>query len=202
MDVKMKDENFIRIIDEAMTHEQCAKLIDGFHAVHDNGGSYTRQELDKTSKDLKADTGINSAALLIENLYSSFQEQMLVMLNKHITDYVQDYETGMFGIDVGNEFPMSQSGTKIQMTKPSEGYHVWHCENSSLLYKGRFITWILYLNDIDDGGETEFIHLSKRVAPKTGRLVIFPAGWTHAHRGNPPLKDTKYIATGWMEYTV
>lgn len=196
----MKGENFIRVIEDAMTHEQCAKLIDGFHAIHDHGGSYTRQKSEGTSKGIKADTAIDAAELLLTNLFKPLQEHMLIMLNKHITTYVEDFETGMFGIEVEDQFPMSQSGIKIQMTKPSEGYHVWHCENSNLANKSRFLTWILYLNDIAEGGETEFIHLSERVTPKTGRLVIFPAGWTHVHRGNPPLSDTKYIATGWMEY--
>lgn len=198
----MKGENFIRVVDDAMTHEQCAKLIDGFHAVHDNGGSYTRQSSERSPKDMKADTAIVAQELLLNNLFKPLQEQMMEVLNKHITTYVEDFETGIFGMDIGEQFPMSQSGIKIQMTKPSEGYHVWHCENSSLFNKSRFLTWILYLNNIDEGGETEFIHLSERISPKTGRLVIFPAGWTHAHRGNPPLSNTKYIATGWMEYTI
>ena len=196
----MKGENFIRVIDDTMTHEQCAKLIDGFHAVHDHGGSYTRQKFERTPKDRKADTAINANELLLNNVFKPLQEQIMVMLKQHITAYVEDFETGMFGLDVGEQFPMSQSGIKIQMTKPSEGYHIWHCENSSLMNRGRFLTWILYLNDIDEGGETELIHLSERISPKTGRLVIFPAGWTHAHRGNPPLSNTKYIATGWREY--
>lgn len=196
----MKNENFIRVIDDALTFEQCAKLIDGFHVVHDYGGSYTRQQ-DGAPKLDKDDTAISATSLLLNNLFEPLQQQVMVMLNKHITKYVEDFETGMFAHEVGDQFPMSQAGIKIQMTKPSQGYHVWHCENSDLLNKGRFLTWILYLNDIEEGGETEFIHLSQRISPKTGRLVIFPAGWTHAHRGNPPLEGTKYIATGWMEYT-
>lgn len=197
----MKGENFIRVIDDAMTHEQCAKLIDGFHAVHDHGGSYTRQKGEGSSKTSKADTSIGVEELLAHVLFNPLREQLMSMLSKHITVYVEDFETGIFGVEVGNQFPMSSSGVKMQMTKPSEGYHVWHCENSSLMTRSRFLTWILYLNDIDEGGETEFIHLSERISPKTGRLVIFPAGWTHAHRGNPPLNNTKYVATGWMEYT-
>lgn len=198
----MKGENFIRIIDGVMTHEQCAKLIDGFHTVHDHGGSYTRQKSERAPKGIKSDTAVDTQDLLILNLFAPLQQQMLMMLNQQITSYVEDFETGMFGVEVGEQFPMSQAGIKIQMTKPSEGYHVWHCENSGFTNRNRFLTWILYLNDIDEGGETEFIHLSERIKPKTGRLVIFPAGWTHAHRGNPPLSNTKYIATGWMEYTI
>jgi hypothetical protein len=63
------------------------------------------------------------------------------------------------------------------------------------------MTFILYLNDIDEGGETEFLYYPKRVKAKQGRLILWPAGFTHTHRGNPPLSNTKYVMTGWIEMT-
>jgi hypothetical protein len=89
---------------------------------------------------------------------------------------------------------------KIQKTIPGGGYHVWHAEDAARMQRSRLLVFTLYLNDVDDGGETEFLYLSKRVQPKTGRMVIWPAGFTHTHRGNPPLKGDKYIITGWVEY--
>ena len=59
---------------------------------------------------------------------------------------------------------------------------------------------MIYLNDVEEGGETEFLYQSIRVAPKAGTLLIWPAGFTHTHRGNPPLSGDKYIATGWVQY--
>jgi len=54
-----------------------------------------------------------------------------------------------------------------------------------------------YLNDNFEGGETEFLYLNKRVSAKQGRIIIFPAGFTHVHRGNPPIGGEKYIVTSW-----
>jgi hypothetical protein len=68
------------------------------------------------------------------------------------------------------------------------------------MQRSRVLVFTLYLNDVEEGGETEFLYLSKRVQPKTGRMVIWPAGFTHTHRGNPPLKGDKYIITGWVEF--
>ena len=62
----------------------------------------------------------------------------------------------------------------------------------------RFLSFFWYLNDVTEGGETEFLYQGKRVDAKQGRIVIWPAGWTHLHRGNPPLSNTKYILTGWI----
>ena len=53
--------------------------------------------------------------------------------------------------------------------------------------------------DIVEGGETEFLYQSKRFQPKRGQFLIWPAGFTHVHRGNPPLSGEKYISTSWLE---
>ena len=58
---------------------------------------------------------------------------------------------------------------------------------------------MMYLNTVEEGGETEFLYLAKRFKPVRGRVLIWPAGFTHVHRGNPPLTGEKYIATSWLE---
>ena len=89
---------------------------------------------------------------------------------------------------------------KIQKTKPSEGYHVWHAENGNSSYCRRIFAFTLYLNDVSEGGETEFLYQKCRVKPMKNRFVLWPAAITHVHRGNPPLTNNKYILTGWVEY--
>ena len=64
----------------------------------------------------------------------------------------------------------------------------------------RIMAWMIYLNDVEDGGETEFLYQSMRVKPKQGTLVLWPAHFTHMHRGNPPLSGEKYIMTSWLEF--
>ena len=89
---------------------------------------------------------------------------------------------------------------KIQKTLPTGGYHEWHCENSNWDSRHRIGVYTIYLNDIKEGGETEFLYQSLRIKPSQGTVCIFPAGYTHTHRGNPPLSGEKYIITGWIEY--
>ena len=88
---------------------------------------------------------------------------------------------------------------KIQKTLPTEGYHVWHIEHG----KGygnepRAFVFTIYLNDVEEGGETEFLYQRERVKPKRNTALLWPGSWTHIHRGNPPLKNDKYILTGWF----
>ena len=95
------------------------------------------------------------------------------------------------GIPVAHE-------AKMQQTLPSEGYHIWHAEWDKN-FPRRQLAWALFLNDVEEGGELEFLHQSIRIKPKKGDFVIWPAFFTHLHRGNPPLSDEKWIVTGWYE---
>ena len=89
---------------------------------------------------------------------------------------------------------------KIQKTKPSEGYHVWHTELMGKKDQSRLFAFMLYLNDVTEGGETEFLYQKCRVTPVKNRFILWPAGITHMHRGNPPLSNDKFVLTGWLEY--
>jgi len=96
--------------------------------------------------------------------------------------------------------PLNISEYKIQKTLPTEGYHPYHIEHGvgddELQRVG---VYTVYLNDVEEGGETEFLYQLKRIKPKKGTICIFPAGYTHVHRGNTPFSGEKYIMTGWLE---
>ncbi len=62
----------------------------------------------------------------------------------------------------------------------------------------RVLTFIWYLNDVVEGGETEFWGGKYIITPKKGKLVFFPANWNYPHCGKPPLSSDKYILTGWL----
>ena len=93
--------------------------------------------------------------------------------------------------------PTAHEG-KMQLTLPGEGYHLWHCEWNHNLPK-RVLAYALFLNDVEEGGELEFLHQSIRIKPRKGDFVIWPAYFTHIHRGNPPISNDKWIVTGWYE---
>lgn len=85
--------------------------------------------------------------------------------------------------------------TKIE---PSEGYHSWHCEDLTYDCQQRHLAWMIYLNDIEEGGETEFLYQQKKIKPRRGMGAIWPGSFTHLHRGNPPITAAKYTLTGWF----
>lgn len=82
------------------------------------------------------------------------------------------------------------------------GYPYWHCElyprDAQAETLHRHLLWTVYLNDGFEAGETEFLYQQRKVAPRTGSLLIAPAAFTHTHRGNRPQGGDKYIATSWV----
>lgn len=199
----MQMEDFVEVIDDVLTEETCLDLIKSFEYADACGLSYERSDFETL---VKKDTALSFSEVHCDGILSVVPNNPVLLaveqINKSIFSYVNKYQNGIAGYQSKEQegIPLLPTGYKLQRTRPSEGYHIWHCENSVSTYKGRCLSWILYLNDAEEGGETEFLYLSKRVKPRAGRLIIFPAGFTHTHRGNPPLSGTKYIATGWLEY--
>ena len=90
----------------------------------------------------------------------------------------------------------------IQYYKPTEGFLEYHCERTGINFPQthRHLVFMTYLNDVDDGGETEFFHQNIKVKPKKGKTLIWPADWTYTHRGVTSPTQEKYIITGWFSY--
>ena len=88
---------------------------------------------------------------------------------------------------------------KIHKVKETEGYHKWHYERSTADVMNRIMVYMTYLEVPKEGGETEFLHQSLRIKPIVGRTLIWPAGYTHMHRGNPPLDGEKMYIDGWLK---
>lgn len=92
----------------------------------------------------------------------------------------------------------------VQAQKYDQGkgnYNYWHCEvypeaNGEALH--RTLLFMFYLNDVAEGGHTEFYYQRRAIQPKAGRMVIAPAYFTHTHRGCVPVSGDKYILTSWI----
>src|SRR5678815_3116614 len=62
----------------------------------------------------------------------------------------------------------------------------------------RYLVFIWYLNDVAEGGETEFPGLDVSVQPRTGRLLMFPPYWMYQHAGLPPRSGNKFIVSTYL----
>ena len=87
----------------------------------------------------------------------------------------------------------------LQRYKQNEGKYVYHIDSMADFdeRKYRKLTYLWYLNDVTEGGETEFFG-NYKVVPEKGKMVIFPAEFMFPHTGMMPKSNDKYIATGWI----
>lgn len=190
-------DNFIGIYEGLYPQEYCQKAIKYFEDMKNSGFAKTRQQLADTDKTLKNDQSVfsHSEDLIILTCTSELQfEFNSIFWDTAYKDYLSNYSI------LNSCGQHSSYAMKLQKTSLGGGYHQWHFESDRRASCNRLLTWILYLNDIEEGGETEFLYLHKRVKPTAGTLLIWPAAFTHTHRGNPPLSGDKYIITGWLEF--
>ena len=89
----------------------------------------------------------------------------------------------------------------LQHYAPGEGFKRWHCDwtisDEATEPVHRVLAWILYCNDVDEAG-TVFHWQNHHEPAERGKLVIFPAGPSHIHRGRVNESASKLIATGWI----
>jgi len=179
----MINENFIRVYENIFTPEHCDSLIELYKSNSD--GECSQIQNNRIRKD---------KSVAVADVLGNGSSPITTSFNEHLTEALMMYADEF---PILKEMAFASYTIKIQRTKPSGGYHEWHCEQMGFSASSRILVWTVYLNDIDDGGETEFLYQSTRVKPKKGSVCFFPASYTHTHRGNPPLKEDKYIATGW-----
>lgn len=91
----------------------------------------------------------------------------------------------------------------LQYYPPSGAFFAWHTERSGAIEPvgSRHLVYMTYLNDVTDGGETEFYYQNVKIKPEKGLTIIWPADWTFTHRGIPSKTQEKYILTNWFNYT-
>jgi len=195
--MNIKHEQFIGTYEGAFSKEYCDAVIQYFEDMVKAGYGINRQQQDNVSKINKDDSMVFSTGSVVITFPQSVD--LMKKFNEVLwNDCYTDYSNKFWSLHDHSEH--NSYSYKIQKTDPGQGYHVWHCESDTRSNCNKILVWSLYLNDIEEGGETEFIYQHMRIKPKQGTLVIWPAAFTHTHRGNPPLSNSKYIVTGWIEF--
>lgn len=180
--------NFIEVIDKAFTKEQCESFISLFETAKQMGLCHVRDDRTKVQDESVFMTNVHEFGL-----FMPYGQMLTQTFWPHYDNYCKKY--GMS--DFERQYHFMES-FKVQKTEPSQGYHIWHNENADRDKSKRVVAWMLYLNDVTEGGETEFLYQQVRIKAKMGTLVMWPAGFTHTHRGNPPISNTKYTITSWI----
>lgn len=190
---------FIGIYRDVYPEGYCRHLINEFERLVNSGAGTNRQRGEGAPKHRKNDMqlglnfGVHTAADFngakttsvffdgLQQCYDEYTEQFSVLREGKITG----------------------THMKMQRTDPGGGYHVWHGEQGNGEHADRVLVYMLYLNTLtqEEAGETEFLYQQRRIQPQENTMVLWPATFTHAHRGNTVFGErSKYIVTGWFYY--
>jgi len=178
----------------------CQHLISEFDRLESGGSGSNRQQSENALKHQKDDHQL-FINLRNHNLLDFDGKNACDMFFDGLQQCYNDY-TNTYSV-LKNGGNIRGTSMKMQRTGPGGGYHLWHGEQGPGLQASRVVVYMLYLNNIipEHGAETEFLYQKKRFSPIENMMVIWPAAYTHSHRGNPVLGEThKYIVTGWFYY--
>lgn len=191
--------DFIEIYSDLYPEGYCEHLIAEFERLIASGAGTNRQDGENALRHAKDDMqldlnfGVHNAAAFNG---MAAKDMFFKGLQGCYDHYANKYSSLRHGRIRG-------TAMKMQRTDPGGGYHVWHGEQGNDGHAERVLVYMLYLNTLeeDDGGETEFLYQRKRIRPEANTMLLWPAAFTHTHRGNTVLGDkSKYIVTGWFYY--
>jgi hypothetical protein len=198
---------FFYIKPQSIEPNTCNKIISLFENMPLQQ-KYEGVTLSGKNKNIKDTTDYNIPKNISElsNQYDTQMYEINLILKKTLQNALYEYKNQLnttfknmspymflnydFCYDTG--FQMQKYDKKIGKFKFHNDYGI-HIEYLSY----RAITYIWYLNTVDEGGETEFFYGFK-VKPEIGKLILFPASWTYPHCGHIPMSHDKYIITGWI----
>jgi len=205
----MKLNNFnetIGIFPNALSKEFCKELIDLFERPDCIKHAVVGSTLGGANDNVKSTLDMD---LMSYPQFNDFTKELAKVSNENIEKYIWSWENdknnpqfnsnNLFGI--GTYYPL----WNIQKYKKNVGhYKGWHCESTAAEEVGtgshyRVMTSMFYLNDVEIGGETNFLYSGLKVSPKAGTFLCWPPPWPWVHSGSIPISNDKYIVTTWLQ---
>ena len=191
-------DRYIKIYDDVIDADSCNMLIGKFEAAEEDQYEEVRQvERDKAI----AFTQIN----LVNNKdWASVQNGMLEVFQDYIMAYINDCKIAP------KQWPQTYGYEAIRIKRYlNNNYDRFdpHVDVMNQETSRRFLSFFIYLNDVDEGGETEFISINKpgtyiplKIEPRRGRLLMFPPLWMYYHAGLKPVSNNKYLIHSYCHY--
>ena len=155
------------------------------------------------------DFGFNIQNVMANGLnptvFSKAEKEIHDGLHGALAHYRDEYRGLWYWPDIAD------SGFRLQYYPKNTGFYREHSDsepwtNTDRIIDGlpsssqrvRVLAAVIYLNDVADGGETFFNYHGVDVVPKTGRICLFPANWTHLHGGRTPRSNPKWMISTFL----
>jgi len=188
MKKKMMVDQFVGIFPNSIELDLCDKVVKWFDSISKQGLTITSFQDGATNALHRRDESIQIPSALPEDCFPVVEIYRPIMYNisQCIDMYFQEFDIAR---------TITSTTFKAHRVHPTGGYHTWHHEQDYRT-SHRILVWHVNVEVPKRGGEIEFLWQSLRIEPKVGQLLIWPAGFTHKHRGLPPLEGQKTYLTG------
>ena len=181
---------YIKVYDRVVDPMACNKMIKSFerntasHVNVNSGGSKFDEMIITDKTRLWEEYGPQLVDLYQSGL-SIYKKDCNLKTNKQLPDNMQ----------------MEQFSLKKYIANdPISKYRI-HADANEKGMGNRFITSMIYLNEPESGGETEFPSLKLKIKPLQGSMIIFPSSWTYMYSENPCKGLTsKYTLTTFFRW--
>jgi len=195
--------NHIMVFDNILDAATCADLIGEsklfyrklFRQGPTLGGV---NDLIKNSMDFEYGRHVCNIENVPYSKFELFEKKVIDSLYCAINHYIEQYP------QLWDCPGINDTGLRLQHYRRNFGFYRTHQDGGAWhdgLVSRRILGVIIYLNDVEIGGETLFPEHDIKVQAKTGRIVVFPAHWTHPHGGAIPLSDDKWIISTFIMFT-
>jgi hypothetical protein len=189
-------DNFIFVKDNVLDKNTCEKIIQLFESDNEKSRGKIGDGFIDINYKKTFDLPVSHS-----DKWKELDEIVFSYLSPQLSEYlIKLYEDAPPSISLFYSSHIFDNGYQIQKYEKNSGFYKWHSDIKTYDNQTRFITFLFYLNDVIEGGETLFIN--GKVNPKAGRLLLFPSTWTYMHKGSMPISDNKYILTGWFSLPV
>jgi hypothetical protein len=197
-------DNFIYLKNNSLPPELCDDIIEYYYEESKNHyDGRTHSGVNKKIKDttdyiIPENPEKNTKWEKINNiLYKELHNNLQIYINnlQNIPEFSSENNIVDFKFFDINYF--IDKVFMIQKYEKQKGKYIYHNDFSLEKQRYRVITYLWYLNDVEEGGETEIWH-DLKVKPEKGKLLLFPSHWSVPHCGKMPISSDKIIITGWL----
>ena len=178
---------------KAISTAQCASCIEWF---------WNNEDLHQQGQTYGGDNSITDAKLHVDldkkntiQAYPSPDDPISDFMTKVMTDGWKEYSKTL---PTPQGQPMAFSDYSVRIYYKNQGKFLEHVDQCAGPNATRVFGIILYLNTVDEGGETDFKDYKLKVKAEAGKLIIFPCNYLFRHEGTIPLSEDKYIITSFL----
>ena len=182
-------EKYIRTYPKIFSKQECSGIVEYFNM----------QELNNNLTHTKLEGHRNFDELNLNDFPKETHDTQLSIYDrfKYVLQQYKE-ETGLHEHAWPEKFKYEE--IRIKRYRMGRGNFLDHVDVGSLDSAMRFLVLFVYLNDVEEGGETEFPDLDLTISPECGTMLLFPATWTYLHRGNTPISNDKFILGSYLHY--